>query len=437
MNILSPPPSTAPDPLFLPVEDVDPATPGDPTSRLRYQDGQLLNAEDFATEQRYLVLRSRLHNALLHGVGTVWGLEIRSQQTTRLTGEPSSLQLVCDPGLAIDPLGREIWVLEPLCLDLSGLPLAFWQRLKPVEALNGVLTTQPQLMYVVLRYQACLRDPVPAIQAPCIESGDSQVYSRIVDSFRLCLEAEPPPDPAPTVRDISRRPVRGLRELWLDHALNRPEIKGLAPLQRFWSGSDEAPLLLATVEITPEGDAADGIQPIKSVSVDNGVRAVLPAVQALADLAFGLQLDGDPALAGPGPFQAIGVTLAVDSAASPATTILTVTTTQALDDEVLGSAMPPPSVQVLWRDTIATSPEWKEATVNAAEALGASGDGQPPGLKLTVEGTWAKGTRFQVLLAGSGPQALLSKDGHLLAGVVGDRVPSGCGRDACLGGITP
>ena len=59
---------------FAPLDDLDPATPGDPFTRLRYHYGQLLVAEDFTTEQRYFLLRSRLHNALLHGVGTAWGI---------------------------------------------------------------------------------------------------------------------------------------------------------------------------------------------------------------------------------------------------------------------------------------------------------------------------------------------------------------------------
>jgi len=40
---------------FIPLDDPDPATPGDPFTRLRYSYGQLLGAEDFTTEQRYSV----------------------------------------------------------------------------------------------------------------------------------------------------------------------------------------------------------------------------------------------------------------------------------------------------------------------------------------------------------------------------------------------
>ena len=61
---------------FTPLDDLDPATPGDPFTRLHYHYGQLLGAEDFNTEQRYFLLRSRLHNAVLHGFGTVWGLKV-------------------------------------------------------------------------------------------------------------------------------------------------------------------------------------------------------------------------------------------------------------------------------------------------------------------------------------------------------------------------
>ena len=87
---------------FIPLDDLDPATPGDPFTRLRYSYGQLLGAEDFTTEQRYFLLRSRLHNAALHGFGTVWGLKVGSQENE------TTLTLTCDTGLEMCIRDRHI-----------------------------------------------------------------------------------------------------------------------------------------------------------------------------------------------------------------------------------------------------------------------------------------------------------------------------------------
>jgi hypothetical protein len=44
--------------------------------RNRYFDGKLLVTRDFQDEQAYLRGKDRLHNSLLHGYGTVCGLEV-------------------------------------------------------------------------------------------------------------------------------------------------------------------------------------------------------------------------------------------------------------------------------------------------------------------------------------------------------------------------
>ena len=82
---------------FEPLEGTDPARPGDPFSRLRYQYGQLLGAEDFSAEQRYFVLRERLLNAALHGVGTAWGLRVTAREDViRLHHADGGIE--CAPG---------------------------------------------------------------------------------------------------------------------------------------------------------------------------------------------------------------------------------------------------------------------------------------------------------------------------------------------------
>ena len=439
------------DPLFQPVTDRDPATPGDPLSRLRFHYGQCLSAEDFEAEQRYFVLRQRLLNALLHGVGTVWGLAIRRKDPPPEGGD----QLICEPGMAIDPLGREIWVPERLCLDLASLETSFWTKLISLDPEDSA--GPKRRAYVVLRYQACLSDEVPVIPLPCSDDHDGLAASRVRDSFLLCLEAEAPPDPYATVRDISRRlqPVEPRQQL-LHHALNDPPLPTpLATLQRFWSGADDdAGLLLATLDLEAIGTAPDSPQPVQllpataaAANPNNDVRAVLPAVQALADLALGIRLEGASAVAI--PFQVLGITAtAVDSAGSPISgggVAAAIRLEIQLSERVQVNSVPAnanaalqQAVQLLvWDGTTST---WRELSDSSSpERLTArepSIDGEVPAIRLKVEPAWTAPTTFQVSLKGTGAAALLSNtlSPQPLAGVAGEIVPPGSGRDAYLFG---
>ena len=509
------------DPLFQPVTDRDPATPGDPLSRLRFHYGQCLSAEDFEAEQRYFVLRQRLHNALLHGVGTVWGLAIRRKDPPPEGGH----QLICEPGMAIDPLGREIWVLQPLCLDLAALEVTFWNELgRPGGVGDNPDASGIRRAYVVLRYEACLSDEVPVIPLPCSDDHDGLAASRLRDSFRLCLEAEAPPDPYATVRDITRRagwagrsrqprrgerwrapdgtiwiydqprnsdgtyrsddpstpqresalswqversgsaasspgggptpttpwtsPWQSWRQLLLDHALNAP-IAAVAiapgPLERFWSGADDAALLLATLDLEGVNMPANAeLQPVRLVQAtpvasnpDNSVRAVLPAVQAVADLAFGIRLEGPVDKAG-ASFQALAVSAkAIGGDGQPivkgsaASMVIEVRLTLPVAADPIELAR---GIRLLHKSSASSS--WKSFRAE----IQAGSTAQGPSVQILVKPAWTSPTPFQVILSGTGPTALLSEGQRPqpLAGVAGEIVAPGSGRDAYLfGTYTP
>jgi hypothetical protein len=269
-------------------------------------------------------------------------------------------------------------------------------------------------VHVVLSYRACLTDPVPAVVPPCTDSNAALVHSRVRDGWHLCLAAEPPPDPAPTQRDISAlaTPAEPRARL-LDFILGPPDGDPPPELARLWSGQDEAPLLLATLDLEPVGDPPERVTLV--AEVDNGVRALLPHVQALATLALGVRLDG---AAGPAAFQTTTVTAAVGETAG--TMELIVGTTAEPDQETLTTQ----SVRVLGYES---GSGWSERTVSTREA-------RPDGIRIVVDEDWATALTYQVCLTGAGEHAILDLDGRLLAGAAGEAVPSGTGRDACLGG---
>lgn len=417
---------------FAPLDDLDPATPGDPFTRLHYHYGQLLGAEDFNTEQRYFLLRSRLHNAVLHGFGTVWGLKVGFIETE------TALRLTCDAGLAIDALGREIHVPQKVCLDITGLASTrFWADLAPppplhtlptdaidihrpappgrtpleIERPRGIGDDPRRRVYVVLRYRACLTEFAPAVVQPCSDQDAALAPSRVNDGYRLCLEAAPPDGAGLPIRDITTRPAASAdpRERLLDLILTPP-----TDLARLWSGADDAPLLLAVLDLAPVGTPPERVK--LDGPIDNGVRALLPAVQAVADLALATHLESP---AGLPAFQATGVAAAAGTGADAGHMVVTVSTSQPVLAASLGDA----SVRVLRFDS--ATGKWVEPAVTARAATAA-------GLTVTVDEAWADPTPYQVCLAGTGAAALLSRDNAPLAGAAGEAVPAGAGRDACL-----
>ena len=80
--------------------------------RVRFFNGQFLTADDFETEQKYHIAMRRLHNRLLHASGIVDGLEVTVDGSDLFT-------VVVSPGFALDGLGREIIVDQPVRIELE------------------------------------------------------------------------------------------------------------------------------------------------------------------------------------------------------------------------------------------------------------------------------------------------------------------------------
>lgn len=287
----TPPCSCTPDCDGSAADTADPATGGSPFARVRFNDGMLLGAADLRVEQNGHLWRDRLHQALLHGAGTVWGLAVRRSTNAR--------QLQVEPGLAVDARGRNLYVTNTLCLDVSALGAATLATFPAAEEGR-------RRAWVVIRYEPCAKEPVSALRPTCAEAPANPAWSREIDSIRVDLVGEEPEEPIVTLRRFLERtgvaPDLGpgrwvggvptateLRALLLEIALGPtlPGDRDRRLLADLWMGDDPLPLVLAEVELVSDGT-------IVTVAEDprNEVRALLPSTQLMAELLFGVPLAG-------------------------------------------------------------------------------------------------------------------------------------------------
>ena len=87
----------------------------EPLDRLNYFNGQRLEASDLRTEQDYHIRVRRLLNQALYTPGIADGLEVSPAD-----GNPHAVTV--GAGVALDALGRELILLEPVEIPVQGLP---------------------------------------------------------------------------------------------------------------------------------------------------------------------------------------------------------------------------------------------------------------------------------------------------------------------------
>lgn len=150
----------------------------DPSKRVNYTLGLVLGVDEFQQDQLYHAAGRRGHNRLLHGYGTVWGLGVARASEN---GDP---EIQVDPGIAIDPCGREICVPDRMCVKLT----RWVDRHRPaLQALYPDPAAQPIPLAVVLCHRECPTDTVPVPGEPCRTQEDAMAASRIRESFELKL----------------------------------------------------------------------------------------------------------------------------------------------------------------------------------------------------------------------------------------------------------
>ena len=173
------------------------------------------------------------------------------------------------------------------------------------------------------------------------------------------------------------------------------------------------------LDLEPVGTPVERVK--LSGAIDNSVRALLPAVQSVADLALGIHLE---AAGGIPRFQAGRLQSRAGEGADAARSFIEIATTRPL----MAASVAPGSVRVLRFDE--ANKQWMPVPV-------ASQTPSATGLSLVIDEVLPPGAPVQVYLLGTGAEALLDTTGQALAGAIGEVVPPGTGRDACLFAIHP
>jgi hypothetical protein len=273
--------------------------PADPFTDLAVQFGMLLGVADFDALAANPRGKMRLHNAWLHGEGVAWGYPVSVDSTSR--------ELRVGPGLALDAVGHELYVSVLSCLDLGA-----WFDKASTDESAGLTVTRNEDgsvtfdAYVVVRFAACLAQPVPAMSASSAGSASDIAYSRVNETVELLLM----PNQAPA-RETTFPELRGLlgvaaggqpdsvvqaaltkiaglpqdqrAQAWLDQLrmIVSAEIEQLAPigLQNGQPGSsllfpadEPADVVLAQLTGITLASGPDGAQTASVGSIDTSVR---------------------------------------------------------------------------------------------------------------------------------------------------------------------
>lgn len=237
--------------------------PVDPFRSLHVHFGMLLGVDDFETVDAYHRGKMWLHNAWLHGAGVLWGLAVTLDRETEA--------IRVSAGLALDAMGREIYLASDACLDVGRWFAENRHRSEVAAAVTETEDDGQRLdAHVVIAFRGCLDRQVPALNEPCDASGATTAYSRVVETAELLLV----PGPAPQWRAPSGSlPYHRLRLLF---ALEDPveDENGITPDDQAVLDQRSAILALPTAE-----QPAAYLEAFRKLASDDTM-AMTPAVSA-------------------------------------------------------------------------------------------------------------------------------------------------------------
>lgn len=153
--------------------------------RNHYFDGKFMTARDFRREQDYHRGHRHMHNALLHGTGTVCGLKLVEHPAPGCQRD----YVVLEPGMAINCCGQEIVVPERTVVPVRELVESDPDL---ADALDG-----EKLLFVGLRARDCGTEKVPLILPGCEGESGAEEYGAMAESYDFVLWAQTASEAAP------------------------------------------------------------------------------------------------------------------------------------------------------------------------------------------------------------------------------------------------
>ena len=163
--------------------------PINPFLALRARYGMLLGEDDFTTLVGNPRGKLMLHHAWLVGSGVVHGYAV-IVDNDRTAGTHT---LRVTSGLAVDGLGRELYLGGDWCYDLPTLV----RNLGDAAVVDTHGDERTVVACVGVRFDPCSAAPVPALADPCDLSRRHTADSRVVERATLTVEPGRCPDPAP------------------------------------------------------------------------------------------------------------------------------------------------------------------------------------------------------------------------------------------------
>jgi hypothetical protein len=135
--------------------------------RNNYFCGKLMVERDFRAEQQYHMGKQMLHNAYLHGWGTVCCLKVDPHPNC------PNLKVLVRSGMAIDCYGREIFVPEEVQVDLESY-----------KTNGNGSTSKPRNLYICINYRECEIEPVTVFLDDC-GCGEECEENRIRETYEI------------------------------------------------------------------------------------------------------------------------------------------------------------------------------------------------------------------------------------------------------------
>jgi hypothetical protein len=181
--------------------------PVNPFIALRVAYGMLLGELDFKTLMGQPRGKQMLHNAWLHGTGVIWGYRVVAE----------GVKLRVAPGLAVDTIGRELYLPAEWCVDLDDWYVDRAKSANPPAVEYDDKCAGTVDLHLTASFHTCRTGAVPALADPCDLSRKHTSYSRVAETARLDLRYGPPPDP-PGTRYWRIRMLLGLMHISGDAA---------------------------------------------------------------------------------------------------------------------------------------------------------------------------------------------------------------------------